>query len=312
METGLHGPKLQTLTALVHAAPVLPAEAHYRPLTRVRFAVGRAVLALPLAAGVFALLSAAELIVGGGSLFAFGGVLLAALARRRYRWRRMVRALRDNEEAHAFLAQGQLDQARSIFERLCRRYRGTPTLHSLFVYGRAVSYLRGGQPTRARELLEAVLGAGWLEVGGLAGQQPSVMATLASTLAILGDNEGAVAWQRRAHDRVTVARRPTLLPMDVLIAARRGDHQGVLDTLRREGPGALDLLSASQRRIVRMLQAYALEHLSGAFRHEGHGEDLQDCLHAARPVHPGEYRELVVGWPELESFLVRHGLLDDV
>lgn len=297
------------MTALAPSPPLLPAEPQYRPATRLQFALGRTAIALPMAFAVFGLLTLGEYVAMGGSLVVFGGVLLAALTRRRRRWRRVVRALRENEEAHAFMARGDLDRARSIFETLCRRFRGTPTLHSLFVYGRAVTFLKAGQPTKARELLEAVLAARWLETGGLTGQLPTVMATLASTLAILGDTAAAEGWQRAAHDRISAARRPTLLPMDLLIAARRDEHHVVLDTLRREGPDALDLLSASQRRVIRMLEAYALERESGAFRSEGHDDELREALFAARPVRPDEYRELVVAWPELEAFLSRRGLL---
>src|SRR5690606_29425576 len=54
------------------------------------------------------------------------------------RRRRMFRYLKENEDGVALIAAHEYESAAAVYERLCRKARRVPALHSLFVFNRSI------------------------------------------------------------------------------------------------------------------------------------------------------------------------------
>lgn len=75
-------------------------------------------------------------------------------------------------------------------------------------------------------------------------------------------------------------------------------------------PRAENLLAASQLRLVRLLEAFALERLQPLqYRHASIGSEIEAGLAAGRPRTPEELRYVIDQWPEFREFLARHDIL---
>ncbi len=290
--------------------PALPDERHYRPVRRGPYYARSLPLALAFGLGAGALVLAIPLdplltVVG------IWGVVIWRLIRTR---RRAHTIARDTDEAQALLAAGELDTAAEAFEELCRAGTSMPAFHCLLVYNRAVAYLRSGELERASSLLHAVLDAGWFSVKGSAfgTHLPMVYSTLAACSALQGQVKAAIQWRERAHASISDVKRGQLLAVDVLVDGRCGAFDRVLARVSETLPRAENLLTASQLRLVRLVQAFALErrHVS-RYREQSHRGEIQACLAAGRPSRPEELRHVVENWPEFREFLGLFGVMED-
>lgn len=226
------------------------------------------------------------------------------------RRRRMFQWLREAEEGVAFMAAGEYDRAAAVFDPLCRRSRRTPTLHSLFVYNRSVLALETGRLESAVEGLRAVVEAGWIrERGTLAIYYPALLGKLALGEALLGQLTAAETWQRRAHRACIPAKSGSLLLVDAVIAARRGNHDALLEHIQTEWTRAENMMTIQQLRTVRLLEAFALAQLQGGeYRRPSRDDELLRALARAREAPVGSYDYLATAWPAMREFLEHHGL----
>jgi hypothetical protein len=282
---------------------VLPSEPEYRPMGRMAW-YGRTFPALFITGIGVAVLGAwvSPIVAWVGVL----GLLGWSFSRRRA----MHGHLRDNDDGVALLVSGELTAAAQIFDKLCTRSRGTPALHSLFVYNRAVTHLEAGELDRAVALLSAVLHAGWIGPKGvLAVHYPSVLGRLAIAEALRGRLQQADGWRARAHAATSAAKRGTLLLLDTVVESRLGNFKRVVEIVEDGWSRSENMLNAKQLRTLRLLQGFALERLAGSdYRAVSREGDLRRAVEAVRDGRRGEFDFLAVAWEELQSFLQRHRL----
>lgn len=282
---------------------ILPRESAYRPIERQAWYSRSLPLAIGVGAGIGLLstyLSPFVIWVG------LAGVLGWSIRRRQ----RMYRLLRDNDDGVALLIAGDLDEAVGVFERLCRRGRYMPGLHSLFVFNRALAHLERGEHDRAAALFSAVLHAGWVAPSGaLSGYYPAVLGRLAVAEALRGRLDVAEAWRARAHASTSVAKRGSLLLVDAIVEARHGAWDRVVELVDDGWARAQNLLTARAQRAVRLLHALALEQVQGAdYRMESRDHERRRALDAVREGRVEDIAWLATQWPALSEFLARHGL----
>jgi hypothetical protein len=283
---------------------LLPREPAYRPIERQAWYSRSVPAAVGIGAGIGFLstyLSPLVLWVG----------LAAALVWSVRRRRRMYGLLRDNEDGVALLLSGELDEAAPVFDRLCRRGRLMPALHSLFVHNRAIAHLEAGEHDRAAALLSATLHAGWIgSRGALAGYYPMLLGRLAVTEALRERFEIAEAWRDRAHAVMSTPKRGALLFVDVVVEGRHEAWDRVVELVDDGWSRAENLLTARQQRVVRVIHALALEQIRGAdYRAESRDQDLRRALEAVREGRARDIDWLAPGWPTMQAFLARHGLV---
>jgi len=249
-------------------------------------------------------------VIGTVMLPIIWGVLFAVLGWAFVRRRRMYAFMRENDDGIAMLASGELVAASEVFDRLCTRTRNLPALQSLFVYNRAVTFLESGDIDEALALMHAVLRAGWITPRGtLAVYYPSVVSRIALAEGLRGRLDQARSWQRRAHEVTSEAKRPALLLVDVIVAARSDDVANVVKLVEQGWERAENLMTTRQLRALRVFEAFALEQLSGAeYRVEYRDEDFKRSIEQAGKAGRGAFDYLAVAWPKLKEFLSRHGL----
>ena len=282
---------------------ILPREPAYRPIERQAWYSRSLPLAIGIGAGIGLLstyLSPLVIWLGLAAVFGFG-------IRRR---QRMVSLLRENEDGVALLVAGDLDDAQLVFDRLCRRGRFMPGLHSLFVLNRAVAHLERGEHDRAAGLFTAVLHAGWVAPAGvLSAHYPALLGRLATAEALRGRLEVAQAWRARAHASTSFAKRGSLLLVDVIVEARAEAWDRVIALVEEGWARAQNLLAPRAQRAVRLLHALALEQAQGSeYRMESRDDERRRALDAVREGRREDIAWLLPHWPALTEFLGRNGL----
>lgn len=132
---------------------------------------------------------------------------------------------------------------------------------------------------------------------------------LGMTNALLGELEAAEAWAGEARarlpkskdDRLSTA--SLLCLVEAVIALRRGNRAEALKLLEGNWLTMREILSANQMRVVEVIRSFA-EASAGLREYNA----VSERLVRIEPVQPGEFAYLGVGWPEMKTFLVAHGL----
>ena len=277
---------------------ILPRDPAFRPIERTGW-YGRA---LPIAVGIGAAIGLLSTVLPSFFLWiAVLGVIGFSASRRR----KMHQLLRDNDEGVALLQSGDLAEAGRVFDRLCLAARRMPTLHSIFVYNRAVVHLEAAELDAAISLLSAVVRAGWIGGrGALASHYPSVLGRLALAHALRGKVDVADAWRARAHTVITPAKRGILLLVDAVVEARQGRDDRAIELVDDNWARAENLQTAKQLRALRVVQAFCLERSRGPqYRAASRDADRRRAIEAASAGRRGEHDYLATFWPELAEFL---------
>jgi tetratricopeptide (TPR) repeat protein len=266
-----------------------------RPLTRRQ---ARLRLYVP----TFSLLAVLYFAVFQGYYLATLGIVAMVavlLARRIYQSRLAVRLVRENDEAVAQLNSGDLEAAEAAFERIALRARPVPILHALAVFNRGAVAMRQGRVDEAITYVEAARASGWLNEPAYQ-LAPLALTATATCHAIKGDLDLAEAVQKQAHAIVSPSKRGLTMVLDAIIACRRGSFAKVAADIDGNWSTAEGALNAAQLRTLRLLRAFAAEHL---------GEDASAVakrVDAARPTRAGEQSYVAIEWPEYRDFLARY------
>lgn len=281
----------------------LPAESQYRPLSKGAWFSRSLPLALGLGLGIGVLSIWISPLLMWVSVAGLVGYSI-------WRRRRMYQFLRENDDGVALLGAGDLEAASATFDRLCKASRRMPALHSLFVFNRAVAHLESGELDRARALLLAVVHAGWIgQRGALGVYYSNLLGRLAIVEALLGELDAAQGWRTRAHGATSAAKQGVLLLVDVVVEARLGKFERVAELVEEGWRRAENLMNAKHLRVVRLMQAFALEQsASSDYRAISRESEQLRALEAARGGQRGEFDYLCGGWESLAEFLQRHDL----
>jgi hypothetical protein len=267
----------------------------FRPVSRAEV-WGRAAAFLGIAGVAMGTLIVAPTLPVVGSLLAGEAVLIALLIRRQRRAWRLVRA---SDDAVSLMQQGRNREAAQLMESLLEPARQAPMLHALILYNRGVLLLHEGEPEGALAMLETVHASGWLAKG-----EGVYLAHLHQGLAVAwaccGGLEAARHHAELAHRAVGDVRRPSLLPMDVMLLAREGRDADALVLVELYGRQAEPLLQRNQLRSLTVYQAW----LTARTRPEGASHpEVARLLASVLPLEPGEMVSTTRHWPELQSFL---------
>lgn len=297
-EEPFSSPQAAVITDERFEAP-LPEERHYRPIPRSFWLVR--MWGLVVAALVSLVLLGRMGVASFQAVIAIWVVVVFLILRPRLGVSGWVKR---NEAAAAALASGEIGEASSSFEALCHQARAVPILHSLFVFNRGVAYIHEQQARRALSLFAATLKARWTRSAQIPNFHAMVLGEVATALAIEGETEQATRFLRLAQEQMSERLRGRLCLTDALVALRVGEPQRAAAEIEAHWQLAEGSLGARGIRALRVLWAFALDRAPGERRDE---RLMRRLLDGAWPFSPGELDYLAARWPELATFLQRHG-----
>lgn len=204
------------------------------------------------------------------------------------------RATRDNDDAVAYLVAGKVEEAAALFDHVCEVSRWLPIPHAWAAANRGACFLRAGDLASAVDVLQGVVGSGWLE-------DDPLYRHLAVAYALSGQIDAALSWRERAHARTPAARRAELLLLDVVIALRQGDVAEARRQLDEHLPAANALVSAHQRRQLHLLDAFARAGAGAPPPALAPGREA-----APLDLEPLDLAPLTASWPALRAFVGTH------
>ncbi len=277
---------------------VRPADPRYRIVPYGARLLGSAAFVTALV-GVIAV----ALATSPGMLFWLGligleAVLIGAVIRRRRRAAALVSQIDDSV---ALINQGRLDLASNALDQLAATSRSLPFQHSAIVFNRGVAFLATGEPEQALALFNEVAAKGWFKL--LDGLYASHLhrAYAAAWLA-LGRLDLGVEAAARAHQTLSEAKRPGMLPLDTSILCRQGRYHEALDLVEQNLEQASGLLTPEQRQQTELLRAFALWSLHG----DAARSQVTELVRGAMPRRPRALTSTAMNWPEFAHFCDVH------
>jgi hypothetical protein len=241
----------------------------------------------------------------GVYLFVLFPVALTVIMMVRFN-RQMKRFHRDNDEAVASLARGELQRARDAFWTWAERAT-VPRITALARHNLGWTLMRQGELEQAIAVASDNVAR---NEGALAamGMLPTSGVDIALYHALRGDSSGAEQWLTRTDQWSGLLSLPTVPALKAFVravlACRAGlpdDAARLLDERWAEYEG---LLTGDVLRPLRIVRAFAIA--AGGPRNAGIAEAILGG--AGRPAYPDEYDFLGVAWPEMASFLASHRL----
>jgi hypothetical protein len=236
--------------------------------------------------------------VGGGIVVMFVALVIRNV-------RQIRRFTRDNNEAVAMLARGELQRAYDVFWRWAERAR-VPYASALARHNVACTLVRQGKLQHAIDVYthnEQLFGRALIS----AALHPTSAADLALAHALAGNVAEAETWLARADERAEQPRQPAFPIIRVYARAVIDCRSGRAADAARELDnrwGELEVvLTGSNVRPIRVVRAFA--HAAIGPRNAG---VVEQVLTGMRPAYAGEFRYLGVAWPEMHQFLEAHGL----
>ena len=286
---------------------MLPKEKHLIPRHRTA-PVSKAIVVLLTVTmlGVFA----AVKYYSSSSLAGFGAAIIAAaiitiiwVFRRQ---KRIIGQYATINETAALIGACKDDDAAKILDRLIPAIVDIPEMHILALQNRAAAYVHQGDSACALSLLAGVYNSEWLQDKTQASHMnyPILLVTIITCYAIMNELDEAERWQNEAHDVTPDSRAGLLVPIDCLIAVRRGRYEVAVRDAEKRWCEAEGCYPASNIKALRLLCAFALRQLPPDPARE---EKARDFLGGARPFQPGQFDFLATDWPEFRKFLTENG-----
>jgi hypothetical protein len=204
---------------------------------------------------------------------------------------------KSNAQAVRLIGEGRPDEAAVILDGVLRRSRLFPVAYSLYLWNRAVADTRRGRFSDARALCTSVLAARWFERRLFRHYVPAVKISLGLVEALAGDLDAAERWRREAHALLTSESSNAALPLDVLVATRRGQLDEAEALLRARWTAAEASLPARDMKLLRVLRAFIASRRTAVDRSE-----VDQWLAGARPVPKGMFDYVGTAWPEFAAF----------
>jgi tetratricopeptide (TPR) repeat protein len=253
------------------------------------------------AAGRYYLLS--SLAAGGAAIIATAIITIIWVFRHQ---RRMISQYAILNETAALIGSGKDAQAAKILDRLIPTITDLPEMHILALQNRAAAYVHQGDSARALSLLAAVYNSEWLQDKLQASHMnyPILLVTIITCYALMDDLDEAERWQNEAHQVTPESRAGLLVPIDCLIAVRRGRYEVAVRDAEKGWCDAEGSYPASNIKALRLLCAFALRQLPPDPVRE---EQARDFLGGARPFQPGQFDFMAGDWPAFRKFLGENG-----
>ena len=202
-----------------------------------------------------------------------------------------------NTQATRLIGEGEPEKAIVILDELVAKSRAFPVAYSLYLWNRAVAATRSGRFDDARTMLLGVHATKWFERPIFKNFVPGVMISLGTVEALAGNLDEAESWQRRAHGRLTSASGIAALPLDVVIAARRGKLDEAEALCQSHWAAAEAALLARDVKLLRVLRAFVASR-----RAPEHHASVDAWLAGAKPMRAGAFAYVGAAWPEFAEF----------
>lgn len=219
------------------------------------------------------------------------------------RARGLRRAQVDLSVGGAALAAGQLERANEQFSRCCES--SNPVITAVARHNLGWTLMRQG---RLREAIDVVAdndATHQRDLESLAMYATS--ADLALYCALLGKLDEAESWLKAVDERAAKQHNASLPAMrafsQAVLDCRRDRCEDAARSLDEEWGKCEAVLTGADLRPLRVVRAFA--HAARGPRASGIADD---CLASMRPAYEGELDFLGVAWPEMQAFLVSHGL----
>lgn len=203
-----------------------------------------------------------------------------------------------NNAAVRLIGEGKPDEAVAILDEILAKSRIYPVAYSLYLWNRGIALVRMGRFAEARAAIASVQRTNWLDRPGFNQFVPAVMVSLGNLEALEGNLEAAEQWRRSAHAKLASSSSVAALPLDVLLAARRGELDRAEALCESQWTAAEAALTARDMKLLRLLRAYVASRRSPSDRRE-----TDQWLAGAKPIPAGMFDYLGTAWPELASFV---------
>lgn len=202
-----------------------------------------------------------------------------------------------NNAAVRLIGEGKPDEAIAILDEILARSRVFPVAYSLYLWNRGIALVRMGRFVEARAAIASVQRTNWLDRPGFNHFVPAVMVSMGNIEALEGHFDAAEQWRRSAHAKLASSSSVAALPLDVLLAARRGEVDRAEALCESQWTAAEAALTARDMKLLRVLRAYVASRRAGSDRRQ-----VEQWLAGAKPVPPGMFDYLGTAWPEFEAF----------
>lgn len=275
-----------------------PQDPRYRIVPRSARLIWSAAFILALVGVVSLALATSPGMLFWGALLGLEAIVIGAAIRRR---RGAVALVSKIDDTVALINQGRLDQASDELDRLAATSRTLPFQHSVIVFNRGVAFLATGEPEQALALFNEVAAKGWFKL--LDGLYASHLhRAYAVAWLSLGRLDLGVEAAARAHQTLTEAKRPGMLPLDASILCRQGRFQEALSLIEQNMENAAGLLTPEQRQQLELLQAFSLWSLHG----DASRDRVNELVRGALPRRPRALLSMAMNWPEFAHFCDLH------
>jgi hypothetical protein len=274
------------------------------PLTKGAYWTGYFVLTvLPL---LLALVFFADAVVSDGRadsmLFAAGGlcfawVLFGIVALRAWGQIAGKRWSTRNNVAVRLIGEGKPEEAVAILDEILARSRIFPVAYSLYLWNRGIALMRLGRFVEARAAIASVQSTNWLDRPRFNHFVPAVMVSMGNLETLEGNLDAAEQWRRSAHAKLTSASSVAALPLDVMLAARRGEYDHAEALCESQWTAAEAALTARDVKLLRVLRAYVASRRAASDR-----RTVEQWLAGAKPIPSGMFDYLGTAWPEFDAF----------
>lgn len=202
-----------------------------------------------------------------------------------------------NNAAVRLIGEGKPDEAVAILDEILAKSRVFPVAYSLYLWNRGIALVRLGRFVEARAAIASVQRTNWLERPGFNQFVPAVMVSLGNLEALEGNLDAAEQWRRSAHAKLASSSSVAALPLDVLLAARRGELDRAEALCESQWTAAEAALTARDMKLLRVLRAYVASR-----RAPGDRREMDQWLAGAKPIPAGMFDYLGTAWPEFDAF----------
>lgn len=202
-----------------------------------------------------------------------------------------------NNAAVRLIGEGKPGEALAMLDAILAQSRAFPVAYSLYLWNRGIALVRLGRFAEARAAIAPVHANRWLDRPRFNHFVPAVMVSMGNLETLDGNLDAAEQWRRTAHAKLASSSSVAALPLDVMLAARRGEFDRAETLCEAQWTSAEAALTARDVKLLRVLRAYVASRRAGSERGR-----VEQWLAGARPIPPGMFDYLGTAWPEFEAF----------
>lgn len=203
-------------------------------------------------------------------------------------------------------ANGDLQGAEAVLEEMCDASQGIcPYVHAAAVWRLGLVHARRGDLDKGSSFLASAVYGRPLKLGIADCREVTLLEDMGIIEALRGDLERAEDLQRVARELLPADDDSSLLRLDAVVGARKGEWKLVVEAIEQRWRMAEPSLRPHDVRVLRIVEAFAMERLAANHRSEPRESQIERVLMLAQVTRRGEVDYLGKAWPDLADFLRR-------